>query len=133
MNLRRNQQGISLSGLIMACILLGTLAFLFMKMFPIYNEKIKVDQTMDGLSNNPDGARMTKREMVKAIMRQFDVNDIDSFDTPRLTKTLQVGRKKGSKAKVITLAYEIRGPLFSNLDIVMNYNKVIEFAPPKTD
>ena len=133
MNLKSNQQGISLSGLIMACIVLGTIAFLFMKLFPIYNEKMKVDQAMDRLANNVDGARMTKRAMVKAIMRQFDVNDVENFDTPTLTKRLQVGRKKGSKGKIITLAYEIRGPLFSNLDIIMNYSKVIEFGPVRTD
>ena len=94
MNLKRNQQGITLSGLIMGCVVIGMCALLFMKLFPIYNEKMKVDQAMDRLANNSDGARMTKRAMVKAIMKQFDVNDIDRFSTPTLTKTLQVGRGK---------------------------------------
>lgn len=133
MKLMRNQKGITLSGLIMGCVVLGTAALFVMRMFPLYNEKIKVDQAMDKLATNPDGARMGKAAMAKAIMRQFDVSDVDTFDTPTLMKTLQVGKKKGSKKKVVSMAYEIRGPFFSNIDLVMNYSKTIEFDRPKTD
>lgn len=129
----KKQQGITLSGLIMGCVVLGTAALLLMKLWPLYNEKLKVDQAMEKLASNPDGARMSKTAMVNAMMRQFDVNDVDSFDTKRLSKTLEVGRKKGSKAKVVSMNYEIRGPLFGPLDVVLNYNKAIEFAPPRTD
>ncbi len=113
--------------------MLGAAALLVMKLWPVYNEKIKVDQALDKLQANPEGFRMTKTDMVKAILRQFDVNDVDSFDTQRLLKVLQVGRKKDSPNKVAIMAYEIRAPLFSNLDIVMNYRKMVEFPPPKSD
>ena len=133
MKLKKRQGGITLSGLIMGCVVLGTIALGIMKLWPVYNEKIKVDQAMDRLATNPDGARMTKLEMVNAIMKQFDVNDVDSFDSKRLTKVLTIGKKKNSPNKLVTIAYEIRAPLVSNLDVVMNYNKTIEFAVPKTD
>lgn len=133
MNLRNSQRGISLNGLIMGCVVVGIIALLFMKLWPIYNEKMKVDQAMDKLETIPSGARMTKTALAKALMKQFDVNDVDSFSTKELRETQKVQRKKGTKGKVVTLAYEIRGPLISNLDIAMNYNKVIEFAPAKTD
>lgn len=127
------QRGITLSGLIFGCVVLGTVALVLMKLWPLYNEKLKVDQAMEKLAANPEAARMSKTAMVNAIMRQFDVNDVDSFDTKRLTKTLQVGRKKGTKTKVVSMKYEIRGPLFGDLDVILKYNKAIEFAPPRTD
>jgi hypothetical protein len=133
MKMRTYQRGVTLSGLIMACIVLGSAALLVMKLWPIYNEKMKVDQAMEHLAKNPEGARMTKPQIVGAIMRQFDVSDVDRFDTPGLSKVTTVGRKKGSPNKVVMIAYEIRAPFFSNLDIVMNYKKIIEFAPTKTD
>ena len=133
MNLRNNQRGITLSGLIVGSVVVGIIALMLMKLWPIYNEKMKVDQAMDKLETNPSGARMSKNAFAKALMRQFDVNDVDSFSTEVLRKTLQVERKKGKKGKVVTLAYEIRGPLFANLDIAMNYSKAIEFGPSKTD
>ena len=133
MNSKRRQRGISLSGLIMGCIVLGAGALLFMKLWPIYNEKMKVDQSMDRLAANPEAVRMTKPEIVNALMRQFDVNDVDSFNTPSLTKVLTVGKKRGSEIKVVMIEYEIRAPLFANLDVVMNYRNVKEFGPSKTD
>ncbi|MBX9608620.1 MAG: DUF4845 domain-containing protein [Gammaproteobacteria bacterium] len=129
----KSQRGVTLSGLIMACIVLGVAALLVMRLWPIYNEKMKVDQAMDKLATNPDAARMTKPEIVQAIMRQFDVSDVDRFDTAALTKVVTVGKKKGSNNKVVIMAYEIRAPLFSNLDVVMNYRNVKEFGPAKTD
>ena len=133
MNLSKHQRGITLSGLLMGSVVLGICALMLMKVWPIYNEKMKVDQAMDKLLTNPDAARMNKVAIAKALMKQFDVNDVDSFSTVELRKTLQVGRKKGTKIKVVTLAYEIRGPFISNIDLAMNYSKVIEFAPSKTD
>lgn len=130
---RKGQRGVTLSGLIMACVVLGVGALLVMRLWPIYNEKIKVDQAMDKLAANPDVSRMTKPEMVQAIMRQFDVSDVDRFDTQALSKVVTVGKKKGSNHKVVVMAYEIRAPLFSNLDVVMNYRNVKEFGPATTD
>lgn len=132
MNLNR-QRGVTLSGLIMACIVLGFGALVFMKLWPIYNEKMKVDQAMEHLGANPDAARMTKMEVVLALMRQFDVSDVDRFDTPALSKVVTVGKKKGSSNKIVILEYEIRAPLFSNLDVIMNYRNVKDFGPAKTD
>lgn len=133
MKTKSSQLGVTLTGLIMASIVLGVVALTIMKLWPVYNEKIKVDQAMAKLAGNPDGLRMTKQQMVNALMRQFDVSDVETFDTPRLAKLLQVGRKKNSPNKVVMLAYEIRAPLISNLDIIMNYKNVIEFGPAKTD
>lgn len=132
MNSKR-QRGITLSGLIMGCIVLGTAAVIVMKLWPLYNEKMKVDQAMEHLGANPDAARMSKMEVLYALMRQFDVSDVDRFDTPGLAKVLTVGKKKGSGDKVVIIEYEIRTPLFSNLDVVMNYRNVKEFGPIKTD
>lgn len=133
MNSKRRQRGITLSGLITACIVLGGVALLAMKLWPVYNEKMKVDQAMDHLAANPDAGRMGKAEVVQALMRQFDVSDVDRFDTPGLTKVVTVGKKKGTNNKVVMIEYEIRAPLFSNLDVIMNYRNVKEFGPVKTD
>jgi len=133
MNSKRRQRGITLSGLIMGCIVLGSAALLVMKLWPIYNEKMKVDQAMDHLATNPDAARMGKMEIVQVLMRQFDVSDVDRFDTPSLSKVVTVGKKRGSNDKVVMMEYEIRAPLFGNLDVIMNYRNVKEFGPAKTD
>ena len=133
MHSKKRQLGVTLSGLIMALIVLGTLALLVMRLWPLYNEKMKVDQAMAHLAANPSAARMTKAEIVKAIMRQFDVSDVDHFDTPSLSKVVTVGKKRGTSIKVVMMEYEIRAPFFSNLDIVMKYRNAKEFGPVQGD
>lgn len=127
------QSGITLSGLIMASVVFGTLAVTGMKLWPIYNEKFKVDLAMDKLATLPEGSRMTKVSAARAIERQFDVQDVDTIDFPRLMKILEVTQIKGSPNKLATLRYEIRAPFFSNLDIVMNYAKTVELGTATTD
>jgi hypothetical protein len=133
MHLKHHQRGITLSGLITGCIVLGAVAVIGMRLWPVYNEKMKVDQAMDHLAANPAAGRYSKPEIVDNIMRQFDVSDVDRFNDAGLAKVLTVGRKKNSSDKVVIIEYEIRAPLFGNLDVVMNYRNAKEFAMPKDD
>jgi len=127
------QRGITLSGLLATSVVFGTLALTGMKVWPIYNEKFKVDLAMDKLATMPEGSRMTKVAAARALERQFDVQDVDSIDFNKLMKILEVQSKKGSQDKVAKLAYEIRAPFFSNLDLVMNYEKTVELGSPAAD
>ena len=133
MNFNSRQRGVSLSGLLISSVVLGAVALMLMKLWPIYNEKLKVDQAMEHLQSNPDATRLTKAEIVQALMRQFEVNDLSHFNTPELTKVVTVGKKKGSENRVVIMEYEIRSGFFDNLDLVMNYKKTLEFGPAKTD
>ena len=120
MHSKGRQLGVTLSGLIMALIVLGTLALLVMRLWPLYNEKMKVDQAMEHLAANPGAARMNKAEIVKAIMRQFDVSDVDHFDTPSLSKVVTVGKKRDQYLGLL-------GPLGKPLAFQIPYD--ITFAP----
>ena len=47
MNRKYSHGGISLSGLIYTSIIFGTVAITVMKLFPLYNEKTKVDFSLE--------------------------------------------------------------------------------------
>lgn len=131
MNLRHQQRGVSLSGLIMACVVIGAVALVAMKLFPIYNEKFKVDLAMDKLASTPEASRMSKREMAKVLQAQFDVNDVQPVKSNKLAKMLKVSGKGGQKS--VNFAYEVRGPLFGELDVVLVYDKTVVLGASKTD
>ncbi len=128
----RKQRGITLSGMIAACVVLGAVALVGMKLWPVYNEKFKVDLAMDKLASTPEGSRMSKVAMSKVLEKQFDVNGVTSIHPHKLPKMLKVDRVKGG-GKQVTLAYEIRGQLFGDLDAALNYSKTIQFGQQKTD
>ncbi|MGE0486548.1 MAG: DUF4845 domain-containing protein [Gammaproteobacteria bacterium] len=130
---RKRQSGITLTGLIMSCIVLGGAALTGMKLWPIYNEKFKVDVGMDKLAALPEGARMNKLALANALQKQFDVQDVDSLKESDVRKILKVGPIKGQPGKYASFTYEIRRPFFANLDVVMNYDKTVRLAGDKTD
>lgn len=123
--MKHQQRGITLSGLIYTCIIIGFIAVVTMKLFPLYNEKTKVTFALEKVAGTPGSASRSKMELVKSIMRQFEVSDVDTWGTKEFASALKVERKKGSKTKIMSLDYEIRGPLFGELDVVLKYSKAI--------
>ncbi len=120
------QRGVSLSGLLFWCVLLGGAALIGMKLFPLYNEKMKVDFAFEEVLRETNVGNWTKADLVKAMMKQFEVSDVDRWSTPEFTKLLQVVPSPGGKSRTMSLNYEIRGPLCCDLDVVLNYGKEVE-------
>tara|TARA_R110002095_G_scaffold65233_6_gene54949 strand:+ start:2172 stop:2573 length:402 start_codon:yes stop_codon:yes gene_type:complete len=127
------QRGITLSGLIYLCIILGVVAVTAMKLFPLYNEKTKVDFALEKIAAQPESARMSKEQIVKLIGRQFEVSDVDRWRMSEFAKILVIKKKKGGKGKTMSLNYEIRGPFFGELDVVLNYSRTLDLGVPVTD
>jgi len=131
-NRRFSQLGVSLSGLIFWCALLGGAALIAMKLFPLYNEKMKVDFALEKVAADPEAGNWTKPDITKAVMKQFEVSDVDRWTFAEFTKLLDVERTT-TGGRVMSLNYEIRGPLFGQLDIVLNYDRALELPRSATE
>jgi Domain of unknown function (DUF4845) len=116
------QRGISLGGLIFMSTLVAAVAMLGMRLFPLYNEKMKVDLAMQRVSQDTEVASQSKGEIVKSIMKQFEVSDVDRWTTPEFTRLLKVETERGSAQRTMSLDYEIRNAVCCNLDIILNYH-----------
>lgn len=121
-NLIFKQRGVTLSGLIFMSALFGALALIVMRLFPLYNEKMKVDQAFDRVANDASVSGQNKSQLVNAIMKQFEVSDVDRWSTVEFTRLFKVETKANSENRVMSLDYEIRNVLCCNLDIVLNYH-----------
>ena len=124
--MRHVQRGVTLSGLIYSCIIIGFVALVAMKLFPLYNEKMKVDFALEKVANTAGSGDQSKMELVKAVMRQFEVSDVDRWGTQEFAKLLKVKKEKGKKNKTMTMDYEVRGPLFGELDVVLKYSNSLD-------
>lgn len=133
MNRRYPQRGITLSGLLYACIVLAAIALMLMKMFPLYNEKTKVDFALEKVASQNESARMTKIQIAKLVGRQFEVSDVDRWTPDEFSKIIKIEKLKGGKGKTLNLKYEIRGPFFGDLDLVLKYDKTLLLGAPVTD
>lgn len=126
---RSTQQGLTLTGLIFMAVLVGGAAMLAMRLFPLYNEKMKVDLALDRVASDPAAGDQTKADLVDAVMKQFEVSDVDRWSTVEFGRLLQVGKSKESAGRVMSLDYEIRNALCCDLDIVLNYHWARELRP----
>ena len=133
MNRPFTQAGVSLSGLIYTCIILVSLAVVGMKLFPLYNERTKVNFSLEKVASQPESAKMSKTQIVKLIGRQFEVFEVRRWSTTEFKKILKIEKSKGSASKVMKLKYEIRGPLFGELDVVLKYDRTLKLGEPVTD
>ena len=88
--MKQGQRGITLSGLIYSCIIIGFIAVVVMKLFPLYNEKMKVDFALEKVAGSPESGGRSKMDLVKAVMRQFEVSDVDRWRVKEFSKLLQV-------------------------------------------
>jgi predicted butyrate kinase (DUF1464 family) len=125
------QRGVSLGGLIFMSALIAAVAMLAMRLFPLYNEKMKVDLAMEKVSQDAQIGNQSKGEIVKAIMKQFEVSDVDRWTTPEFTRLLTVEKDRGSDKRTMSLDYEIRNAVCCSLDLILNYHfaRELPFGP----
>lgn len=127
------QRGVTLTGLLMMSVLVGVVALIAMRLFPLYNEKMKVDFALEKVIKDSAASATTKGDLVKAIMKQFEVSDVDRWSTVEFTKLLQIVRDPESDTRLMRLEYEIRNQLCCDLDIVLNYFNEFEIPRGETD
>jgi hypothetical protein len=104
-----------------------------MKLFPLYNEKTKVDLALEKVASQAGAERMSKTKLMKLIKRQFEVSDVDRWRMSEFAKLLDVKAKKDGSGKTMSLNYEIRGPFFGELDVVLKYSNTLELKKATTD
>jgi len=122
---RKNQSGITFIGFLIVCSLLIFFAFLGMRLWPILNEKIKVDQAMENLKTREDVATLSRNGLGKYMLRHFEVEDVDQFERMADLKDIFIVQKiKGKKKRLMQMVYEIRRPVVDGkFDVVYKYNK----------
>lgn len=129
MNTIRRQRGVSLSGLLYTCVLVGFAAIVVMRLFPLFNEKFKVDSALKHVTSQPSIGSQSATDIVKTVLRDFEVSDMDRFENAQsLAKVLKIEGMTSGRGRRLRMAYEIRGPLFGPLDVVLKYDRQIEFA-----
>lgn len=121
-NQRYREQGLTLTGLLFMAVLIGAAAMLAMRLFPIYNEKMKVDMALEKIASDPAAGDQTKQSLINAVMREFEVSDVDRWTTAEFSRLLQVEKQRESAGRVMSLDYEIRNSVCCDLDIVLNYH-----------
>lgn len=118
----RHQQGMSAIA-VLAFIAIGLLLLTCtLKMLPVYAQHWSVQSLFDGLLEEyiQDNNAITKSEIRSKLAKRLNINQIDVMSI----KNVEID--KNAVAYTVIANYEVREPLFANIDVVMIFENSIE-------
>ena len=115
---RNRQSGLTLLGFIFVLGLVGFFLFIGMKLFPVYQEYYAVVTAMKGIQQEPGVAEMSPTTIRGLHDRRFSVGYVESVKP----ENIKITRDNGYN---LTIKYEVRRPLVSNLDYVAKFDKTV--------
>jgi hypothetical protein len=116
------QRGITLIGFILVLSFAIFIAFIGMKIGPIYMEYFAVVSAMDGVASERGSARYSPFDIrVKVLNRLYVSYSAENVKE----KHIKLTRKNGVHLRI---AYEVRKPVIGNLDVVAMFDKTVRLA-----
>lgn len=120
MNRWHRQNGMTAIGWMLMLGLIAFFTLITLRLVPLYLEYAKVVTSLESLKDEPGITRKTKPEIFRMLQKRFDVNDVETVSAK------QVKIKKDKGILTVSIDYERREHLISNIDIVATFDKKIE-------
>ena len=109
----RQQQGLTLIGLIIGLVVLALVALTGMKVIPSYLEFRSAKNAIDAIAREKQGA--TVADVRRAFDNRSAIDDINTVKSSDLEIT------KEGNAMVISFSYRKEVPLFTNVGLYIDY------------
>ena len=116
------QRGITLIGFILVLSFAIFIAFIGMKIGPIYMEYYSVVSAMNGVASERGSANLSPFDIRLKVLNRLYV----SYSAENVKeKHIKLTRKNGVHLRI---AYEVRKPVIGNLDVVAMFDKTVRLA-----
>lgn len=119
----RRQNGITLMSFVIVLVVVGFFALIAMKLFPMYTEFNNLKGVMDSFAEQPNSASFTPAQLQADMSRRFNIAYVSSVD---YKKDMKIVRAAGGKSSQLVANYEVRTPLFANLDVVGKFDYAVD-------
>ena len=113
------QGGLTLIGFVLMLVALVFLAYIGMKIAPIYVNYYSVVRAMDNMQEIPGLARKTPMQIRDALYDRLYVSYMDDLTD----KNVKITRSNGVNVRVV---YEIREPILGNLDVIVSFDRSVK-------
>ncbi len=123
MHYRHKQSGVTFWGFAMVAFLIAFFTLLTLKLVPPYIENAKVKTALENVVKQPNAANMTKVEIVDALQRRFDVDDVSRTN---LKTDLTITKSADGRATKLRIAYEVKIPLAYNISALLTFDENAE-------
>jgi hypothetical protein len=123
MSMRSKQKGITFIGWILLLTPLAVCAYAGIRITPIYLNYMKVARTLEQVKSEFKGGAADNQAAVRTALEKH--LNIESVDFPDV-KDLKITRD--GKAWVVNAAYDDQAPLFSNVFILISFDKTVRIG-----
>ena len=120
MNHPFRQRGASTLGILVSVLFFASLLTLVIKLGPAYLDDYTVKGALQGLDGEEGLSKMTPADVRRLVTKRLSVNNVDGFNA----KDIQI--EKDGDVVIISLKYEVRTPVVSNVDAVMSFSHFYE-------
>ncbi|MGN6152261.1 MAG: DUF4845 domain-containing protein [Lysobacteraceae bacterium] len=114
--MRRKQSGMTFTSFVIVLSVVGFFLFIFMKLFPMYQEFFSVKSALNGLSADPEVAVQSPEQIKDKFFKRLYVSYSENV------KPQNVRFENRSGTQVMHVDYEVRKPLIYNLDVVGKFS-----------
>ena len=108
----------SLIGLLLFMSFLGFIAYVGMRVGPIYSEYYAVVKAMKVVANKPGISNKTPAAIKQEVMKGFFSSYIERVKK----KDIKIIRSRG---KQLQIKYDVQEPFMGNMDLLMHFEKTI--------
>lgn len=116
------QQGASTIGILITVLFFGSLLTLLIKVGPAYLDDYTIQGALEGLDGEEGLSQMTPADVRRLVTKRLSVNNVDSFNA----KDIKI--EKDGDLVVISLDYEVRTHVVSNVDAVISFSHFYELT-----
>lgn len=114
--MRRHQSGMTLISFLITAAVVGFFLFIVMKLFPMYKEYFEVKSALKGLASEAGIAHEQPAQIKEKFFKRLYINYSESVKNEHV----KIENKGGGQT--IYVNYEVRVPLFYNLDAVGKFS-----------
>lgn len=116
------QQGASTIGILITVLFFGSLLTLLIKLGPAYLDDYTIKGALEGLDGEDGLSQMTPSDVRRLVTKRLSVNNVDSFNAK------DINIEKDGDLVIITLDYEVRTHVVSNVDAVISFSHFYELT-----
>ncbi len=120
MQSKNKQKGLTGISIMVMLVAIAFIAVIFLKIMPIYFDAFKVGDVVAAMKDERGLGDKPNNEIAKMILKRLDVNMV----TDVTKEDILVERAKN--IVYIDIEYEVRKPMFGNLDVIISFKKSVE-------
>ena len=124
----RAQKGITFIGFVIVLMVVGFLAYVAMKLVPVYSTHMGVVKAMKQLQTEAGIADKSIEDIRHDLSVKFDLQYVDESVIPR--QNIQLKKQGGSTT--IRIFYDRRVPFMYNVDLLVHFDTTVDLSKGAT-